>query len=219
MHQLVVTPLSYNTLRLAFGNVTRQVELPILCNDDDHRILRWYFEDYVEKDPFQASKAEEAKVMIDVYGQRLVQALQCSRLDIKGKDIRFDIMAGDMDDIFWETLEQMSHWPSSFAPTTVLVTRRVDCAIPTALALQEPARQKCINILVVISRPQMDRDIPHRFVSSTIIHIAELAKGRARVEIVRPGTFEAFVQHLDSCPKGYFDIVHFDMHGNANRSR
>ncbi|KAF8850417.1 hypothetical protein BDZ45DRAFT_731600 [Acephala macrosclerotiorum] len=219
MHQVVVTPLSCNTLRLAFGNVTHQVELPILCNDDDHRILRWYFEDYVEKDPFQKSKAEEAKAMIEIYGQKLVQALQLSRLDIKGGDIQFDIMAGDMDDIFWETLEQMNHWPSSIATTTVLVTRRVDCTIPSTLAPREPTCQKCINILVVISRPQMDRDIPHRFVSSTIIHVAELAKGRARVEIVRPGTFEAFVQHLDSHPKGYFDIVHFDMHGNANKSR
>jgi hypothetical protein len=218
MHQVVATPLSHNTLRLAFGNVTHQVELPILCNDDDHRILRWYFEDYVEKDPFQKSKAEEAKAMIEIYGQRLAQALELYRLDIKGGDIQFDIMAGSMDDVFWEALEQISHWPSSIAMTTVLVTRRVDCAIPITFAPREPVRQRCINILVVISRPQMARDIPHRFVSSTIIHVAELAKGRAQVEIVRPGTFEAFVQHLDSRPKGYFDIVHFDMHGNANKS-
>lgn len=219
MHKLLVTPLSRSTLRLEFGDITHQLELVVLCNEDDHRILRWYFEDYVEKDPFQTSKAKEAKGMIKSYGQKLVQALRISHLDLKGKAIQFDVIAGDMDEIFWETLEQTASWPSSIAPATVLVTRRVECTISTPLLHQESISRKCINVLVVISRPQMDQDIPHRFVSSPILHVADFSKGRTRVEIVRPGTFSAFVQHLQSRPKGYFDIVHFDMHGNANRSR
>jgi hypothetical protein len=35
------------------------------------------------------------------------------------------------------------------------------------------------------------------------------------LEIVRPGTFEAFKRHLKTRPKGYFDIVHFDVHGRV----
>jgi hypothetical protein len=36
---------------------------------------------------------------------------------------------------------------------------------------------KTTNILVVIARPQMDRDIPHRFVSSAIVKVADLTQG------------------------------------------
>ncbi|CAG8979422.1 hypothetical protein HYALB_00012455 [Hymenoscyphus albidus] len=35
------------------------------------------------------------------------------------------------------------------------------------------------------------------------------------LEVVRPGTFDAFKSHLNSRPKGFFDIVHFDVHGRV----
>jgi hypothetical protein len=87
------------------------------------------------------------------------------------------------------------------------------------LSLRETKAENAFNILVVSARPQLDHDIPHRFVSSIIVQVAQAAGERVRVELVRPGIFEAFEKHIDSRPPGFFDIVHFDLHGFATKTQ
>lgn len=217
MSQLLITPRSDGQVRLQFEGISRDIDLPEIFAEDDYRLLRWYFEDYAENEPFQTSRAEEARELVSTYGRTLIRHLEFVEFDLRNKAIQIKILPGESKDAFWEALERLDSWPSSKQPSSVTVTRCVE-----GKGLEElgwmTARDN-VNILVVIARPQLDRDIPHRFVSSTIVRVAEFTNGKARVEIVRPGTFAAFVEHLEVKPKGFFDVVHFDMHGEASQTK
>ncbi|KAK0725287.1 hypothetical protein B0H67DRAFT_550890 [Lasiosphaeris hirsuta] len=218
MAKLRITPLRGGQIRLEFKETSHDVYLPTLCTDDDYQLLRWYFEDYAEDDPFQASKAEEAQDLVSTYGRKLVQGLALSQLDFELQAVHIQVLQGHSEDLFWEALEQPGIWPSTSRVGVVTVTRCVACETSPIDTVCLYETKEVINILVVIARPQLDQDIPHRFVSSTIVKVADLTLGKARVEIVRPGTFDGFEDHLGSRPKGFFDIVHFDMHGEATTS-
>ena len=217
MAEVCIVPLPGGRVRIDLGGSSTEVDLPSLCTNDDYRLLRWYFEDYAEDDPFQTSKAQEARELVSTYGRRLARSVALPHLDTEHQPVHVKIIHGQGEDIFWESLEDPTLWPSSGQPSTVTVTRCVSSE-PSGIDdvnRTDHAEVKTTNILVVIARPQMDRDIPHRFVSSSIVKVADLTKGSARVEIVRPGTFAAFEAHLGSKPNGFFHIVHFDMHGEA----
>ena len=51
-------------------------------------------------------------------------------------------------------------------------------------------------------------------VQNTLLNIAR-RQPRVIVDIARPGTFEAFEDHLRSRPPGWYDLVHFDLHGKV----
>ncbi len=217
MAEVCIIPLPGGRVRIDLGSSSTEVDLPSLCTNDDHRLLRWYFEDYAEDDPFQTSKAQEARELVLTYGRKLSRSLALPHLNTEHQPVLVKIIHGQGEDIFWESLEDPTLWSSSGQPSTVTVTR---CVISEPSGIDgvggmNHTEVKTTNILVVIARPQMDRDIPHRFVSSTIVKVADLTEGGARVEIVRPGTFAAFEAHLGSKPNGFFDVVHFDMHGEA----
>lgn len=217
MAEVCIVPLPAGRVQINIGTTSTEVDLPILCSNDDHRLLRWYFEDYAEGDPFQTSKAQEARELVSTYGQKLARSLALPRLDNGDQTIQVKVTHRHGDDTFWEALEDPAVWPSPRQPSSITVTR---CVTSEKSGLDNPnnaarAEGESTNILVVIARPQMERDIPHRFVSSTIVKVADLTQGSARVEIVRPGTFDAFEAHMSSKPSGFFDIVHFDMHGEA----
>ena len=70
-----------------------------------------------------------------------------------------------------------------------------------------------INILIVYARPQGTRDVPHRLASSAVLEAAAKSRRLIHIDIVRPGTFEAFIEHLNTKPVGCYQLVHFDVHG------
>lgn len=89
-----------------------------------------------------------------------------------------------------------------------------------------PGPNRDYNILLVVSRPAKEDDINPLLGARAIFDSLEtLANGspvRINVEIARPGTWVAFVEHLESRTtawhaKGgrgaWFDVVHFDVHG------
>jgi CHAT domain/NB-ARC domain len=60
--------------------------------------------------------------------------------------------------------------------------------------------------------------------SNVLLHVSsEVSKIRedleVQVEVVRPGTLQALEQCLDSHPKGYFQLAHFDTHGKVATDR
>lgn len=70
-----------------------------------------------------------------------------------------------------------------------------------------------LNLLIVTARPDEENDIGYRTISRPIVEAIRDAKLRVNVEIVRPGTYEAFVRQLESKPEGFYHVVHFDLHG------
>ena len=75
-----------------------------------------------------------------------------------------------------------------------------------------------LNILICSARPAGTQDIPQRLVSRIVMRELQRLRSdepnrKATVEIVRPGTFKALEKHLTGRPQGFYDLVHFDLHG------
>ena len=74
-----------------------------------------------------------------------------------------------------------------------------------------------INLLVVTARPHGRRDVGYRTISRPLIEGLRQVQAPVRVDIVRPGTYRAVVEHLRRTQQehgvGYYHIMHFDVHG------
>ena len=107
-----------------------------------------------------------------------------------------------------------------------------DPELPRAFALEGPVVRKnlrprpveadlrpspTINILVVTARPGGARDVGYRTISRPLVESLQQAHVPARVEILRPGTYRALVEHLEAVRgqdgDGFYHVVHFDVHG------
>lgn len=71
-----------------------------------------------------------------------------------------------------------------------------------------------MRILLVVSRHLEPLEAGHRVISEKLFDIKKCCGpgSRLQVEIVRPGTFEAFEAHLERRGPAYFQAVHFDVH-------
>lgn len=100
MIELQITPLRGGQIRLEFQGASLNVYLPTLCTNDDYQLLRWYFENYAEEDPFQASKAQKARDIVSAYGCKLVHGLTLSEFDFELQAVRIQVLQGHSDDLF-----------------------------------------------------------------------------------------------------------------------
>src|SRR5207248_486536 len=85
--------------------------------------------------------------------------------------------------------------------------------------LQPHAPDDKLRILLVIARPYGGRDVPYRTVTRPVMELLQRpqVRGRIEVEVLRPPTFSQFVQAVSRTREGgkpYFDVVHFDGHGD-----
>jgi len=71
-----------------------------------------------------------------------------------------------------------------------------------------------IRMLLVTARPNGKYDVGYRTISRPLVETLEKAKLRVLIDILRPATFEAFVNKLEDVGNGYYHIVHLDMHGS-----
>ncbi|MEM6520657.1 MAG: CHAT domain-containing protein [Cyanobacteria bacterium P01_D01_bin.71] len=76
-----------------------------------------------------------------------------------------------------------------------------------------PNPSPTINLLVVTARPDEERDVNYRTISRPLIEAIQQARVPINVELLRPGTYEALENHLETKSPGYYHIVHFDAHG------
>ena len=74
-----------------------------------------------------------------------------------------------------------------------------------------------VNVLLVTARPGGARDVGYRTIARPLVETLRQAKLRVQVEILRPGTYEALVRHLEAVQErhgpGYYHVIHFDVHG------
>lgn len=103
-------------------------------------------------------------------------------------------------------------------------TQTPDHKVHELRSTQNPSRN--YNILLVVSRPSKEDDINPllgaRAIFDALEMLSKLSPVKINVEIARPGTWVALVEHLESRTKAWhakggrgawFDIVHFDVHG------
>ncbi len=74
-----------------------------------------------------------------------------------------------------------------------------------------------IHLLLVTARPQREQDVGYRTISRPLVEALRQAELRVQIDIVRPGTYEDFLHHLDVTTQqhgsGFYHLVHFDLHG------
>ncbi|KAH6666034.1 hypothetical protein B0J14DRAFT_643340 [Halenospora varia] len=190
--------------------------------------IRWYLEDFADKDPSNASRAEATNSILGSYGRVLESSLLTTYSSRRDDDTKHLIVrvkgcpGSPAENILWESLEhvQETGQPRLAQHHFTAVVRvshglAVSCpphaAEKSSTSIHDPA-----NILVVVARPNSGQDVPHRLVSRIILEVLSTIPKASRpvnLEIVRPGTFEALEEHLHVKSPGYFDLVHLDLHG------
>ena len=229
--------LTGREFRVLGTNLTFTAESLSLADEEE---IRWYLEDYAQISPFDKSRATAAARILSRVGERLFSTIdwRVASKDFKPhQSVSIQILElvntdpqSSVRHVYWELLEQLELWPDAIRPSSVVVSRsypgigqsvtqhvkRQDAVkIATGMCRERSEKTDTFNILVCSARPDGVYDIPQRLVSQIVrqeIQRPGLDR-KARMDIVRPGTFEALKQHFAASEIGYYDIVHFDLHG------
>ena len=185
--------------------------------DDDAR-LNWYFEEWLEFPFIGEVKAAEAAASLRRYGEALFAQLfsdnaphhRYLRLVEGGlRDVTVAVSGSpDFTSLLWETLWDPAHAEPICTQATLL---RQNPKPPQIDLVPRPATT--LNILLVVARPHFGRDVAYRTISRPLVEAVERARLPVRIDLVRPGTWEALGRHLEDQPPGHYPIIHFDLHG------
>lgn len=164
-------------------------------------------------------------------------ARKIRRLDIEVMENHSRSLSSDtVHRLHWELLETPALWPELVEQ--VVVSHRVvadnnsEHSITTLSTKGiEHEQTSVFNILLVLARGTQNdltayQDADPSLTSHELFAIQRQLKVsgsryRLHVEIVRPGTLDAFRNHLQASRRkhgeGYFHLVHFDLHGRVAR--
>ena len=201
--------------------------------------FQWYFEQYIIKEPFAHARARMIAQKIRDQGRKLLESFLQPVICPNAKapeDFVIEVRnwgAGEAagnsfkHGFFWEILEDTSLWHDVFhlEPRQVTVVRIHENknsapTIADSTHTSLPSSTGAIHVLAITARPSHTKDVPHRLITRSISAAIDTIRNdfntQATLQIVRPGTFEAFERHIRQYPYGYFDVVHLDLHGDSD---
>lgn len=184
--------------------------------------LEWHFESYVSFPYLKEVEPQEAQEIIKQAGENLFQQLFGQpQIYSRYQQILNNGLNNLVIEISGSPEFHSLHWESLKDPN-----------LPTAFALDVPILRKdlkpqplpavsretsTINLLIVTSRPQGRRDVSYRTISRPLVELIRNSQLPVKIDILRPGTYEALSKHLDNTTaehgKGFYHVVHFDVHG------
>ena len=185
--------------------------------------LAWYFEEYLAFPFLEEVKFRDARESITRYGQTLFKLLfqdpdaYASYIQARKEgleNLRFEIRGSPefIHQLHWETLRDPK-WPTPF----VLEAHMVRTTFRPPLKESKSQTSPTINLLVVTARPGKN-DVGYRTISKPLVESLRKAKIPVKIDVLRPGTYEALSRHLnavkDEHGQGYYHIIHFDLHGS-----
>lgn len=195
---------------------------------------RWYIEKYSELNPLETVKAGSVSASLDEYGRLLSEQVLNAELLSSLRNpshplllhLSIEAPPGLLEffSIYWEILENSSVWPDQVRSDLHMlgVFRQLpiltNSLVPTFLVQQT---LKPFNILLVVARPGFIDDVSHRTISRPLVEVIDKVVERnhsVNLQIVRPGSWEALEQALNKRQHGYFDCVHFDVHGDVEEN-
>ncbi len=186
---------------------------------DEERQLEWYFEEWLTFPFTDTVAAQQVADSVRAYGEALFQQIFRDNPDAYveyralGDDLLLEIVGSpDFHTLHWEAI----HDPNQTRPLAVEVpvVRKNLAHVPYRAELR-PA--PLLRVLLVTARPGGIGDVSYRTISRPLVEALDEGAVAAQIDIVRPGTFEALVKHLDDTKDqhgdGYHHILHLDMHG------
>ena len=197
-----------------------EIEVSDPFSEQEEARLEWYFEEWL-KFPFTDQvPAGQARASIRAYGEAIFAQVFRDNPDayheyreLRAEDISLEIIGSpEFHALHWEAL----HDPNDARPLAVdAVVVRKNLKPVNKRAKVTPAPQ--LRVLLVTARPGGVQDVSYRTISRPLVEALETGKVPAQIDMVRPGTFEALVNHLeeirDEHGEGYYHIIHLDMHG------
>jgi CHAT domain/ATPase family associated with various cellular activities (AAA) len=185
----------------------------------DEKQLEWYFEDWLVYPMLDTETAKKVAASITNYGEKLFERVFQSNFDaysnyrqLQGNlsqiQIEIESQTPEFQALHWEAIRDRN-LPRPLAVDCVMV-RKLIRPIPVSAAI---APSPVINLLVVIGRPDEEDDVGYRTISRPLIELIDNSQLPVNVELLRPGTYESLCKHLEAKGRGYYHIIHFDVHG------
>jgi tetratricopeptide (TPR) repeat protein len=188
-------------------------EFPVEGQPHSHlmRELRWYLEHFLDY-PFdpETTHAERVLAALKAWGMEAFTALfACS-------EYRNPLFGAETVRISSDAPAVLSWpWEALCSPETGYLARRH--AFERHMNRHRDARdfpdfpRDRVNILLVVARP-FESDVRFRSIARPLVDLIEREGLPARVDVLRPPTFEQLRKHLDRRPH-YYHVIHFDCHG------
>lgn len=204
------------------------VEYPIQVRDpfaDDPQQeidLEWYFEEYLTFPFTQDVRAKNVAKSIQLYGESLFTQVFADPSALAAyKQARQQGLHTLQIEIAGSSAFHCMHWEALYDPefeeylSLHAAMVRKNITPQTSPATMQPA--PTINVLVVVARPGGSRDVGYRTISRPLMDELEKTKLPVEVTLLRPGTYQALVTHLEQVTRayrvGYYHLIHFDVHG------
>ncbi|MDB9375156.1 tetratricopeptide repeat protein [Nodularia sphaerocarpa] len=198
-------------------------EYPVTISDpftpQEEKLLEWYFEEWVTFPFSDTVIAERAAASVKTYGESLFK--QVFQADINAyrlyrqlrgnlSQLQIEIVAKtpEFHALHWEALQDPD-LSRPLAVDCVMLRKNVKPAPVSANVQLSPV----INLLVVVARPDEERDVGYRTISRPLLELIDNSNLRVNVELLRPGTYESLSRHLQEKGAGFYHIIHLDMHG------
>jgi CHAT domain/Tetratricopeptide repeat len=192
-------------------------------SEAERQQLEWYFEKYPQYPFKRHDEARNVAHSIASYGVSLFQQIfsENSQVNFHYKAfrqsglevLRLEIAGSPkFHALYWEALKD----PERSRPLVLLTTIvRQNLTPPSEYA---PVRSSpIINLLVVTARPWgKDDPAAYRIISRPLVDSLRNANLHIQIDILRPGTYKQFENHLRKMGVGYYHIIHFDMHGKVS---
>ncbi|MDQ1254276.1 MAG: hypothetical protein QG646_3507, partial [Euryarchaeota archaeon] len=194
---------------------------------EEREELRWYLEDYLNYPygfEFRAQKVENKMIQ---WGESLFQMVfiksqedpdprgmyqEAVREGLENCELCISSNNPSFLNIPWELIRDPTPGRGYLAPLLGgLYRQRIGLKIEAPYS--SCSDDHLFRILLVISRPGGEEDIPYGTVSCPLIEALRPLRSRIKLEVLRPPTFEALVEKLNEKP-GYYNLVHFDGHGS-----
>jgi hypothetical protein len=195
-------------------------------------------EDHATRDPFDVTRANAARRNLKKFELELASDIVASKVlpYERGSHLSISIqmVAPSPDHVLyalpWEALEDGLAWAFAGVFFKSYSVERVFCVQPQHVASpirgadvgQQPEHYSKTNILVMSARPESMEGAAADLISVPIAKIVSRYPGvrkRATLHISRPGTWKALVKTLQAKPKGFYQFVHIDMHGQVENDR
>jgi nucleoside-triphosphatase THEP1 len=203
---------------LSFGDGEYDIIITDPFTPQEERELEWYFEEWLVYPIVDTVKAERAKDSVKTYGEKLFKQVfhdnkaysKYQQLKNNLSQVQIEIVSKtpEFQALHWEALQDPD-FPRPLAVDCVMLRKSVNPAVGSVNLPTSPV----INLLVVVARPDEEKDVGYRTISRPMLELIENGKLRVNVELLRPGTYQALSQHLEAKGANFYHIIHLDMHG------
>ncbi len=203
---------------LSFGDGEYDIIITDPFTPQEERELEWYFEEWLVYPIVDTVKAERAKNSVKTYGEKLFdQVFQDKKAYSKYQQLKNNLSqvqieivskTPEFQGLHWEALQDPD-FPRPLAIDCVMLRKSVNSAVGSVNLPTSPV----INLLVVVARPDEEKDAGYRTISRPLVELIENGQLRVNVELLRPGTYQALSQHLEAKGANFYHIIHLDMHG------